>query len=93
MIELDGITIDKEKFVVTKDGDEIILPKKEFELLSLLASKPGKVFRREAILDALWGDEVVVGERTIDVHIRKLREKLGENYIHTIKGVGYKFQF
>jgi two-component system alkaline phosphatase synthesis response regulator PhoP len=93
MIELDGITIDKEKFVVTKDGDEIILPKKEFELLSLLASKPGKVFRREAILDAIWGDEVVVGERTIDVHIRKLREKLGENYIHTIKGVGYKFQF
>jgi two-component system, OmpR family, alkaline phosphatase synthesis response regulator PhoP len=92
-IEIGGLRIDKEKFLVIKNNTEIMLPRKEFELLYLLASKPGKVFKREAILDAVWGDDVVVGERTIDVHIRKLREKLGQEYIHTIKGVGYKFQF
>ena len=93
IIEIDDLIIDRERFLVTKQGKEIQLPKKEFELLTLLVSKPGKVFKRDAILDAVWGDEVVVGERTIDVHIRKLREKLGDKYIHTIKGVGYKFQF
>ena len=72
-------------------GKELILPRKEFELLSLLASKPGKVFKREDILDKVWGNEVVVGGRTIDVHIRKLREKIGDNSFKTVKGVGYKF--
>jgi two-component system alkaline phosphatase synthesis response regulator PhoP len=93
IVEAGGLKIDRSKFLVFRKGKEISLPKKEFELLILLASKPGKVFKRENILDAVWGDDVVVGERTIDVHIRKLREKIGENYIHTIKGVGYKFQF
>lgn len=92
-IEFDGLLIDRERYVVTKDGVEINLPKKEFELLALLASKPGKVFSRETILEKVWGGEVVVGDRTIDVHIRKLREKLGEDYIKTVKGVGYKFEF
>ncbi|MFN4233900.1 MAG: response regulator transcription factor [Bacteroidia bacterium] len=92
-IEFDGLLIDRERYVVTKDGIEINLPKKEFELLALLASKPGKVFSRETILEKVWGGEVVVGDRTIDVHIRKLREKLGEDYIKTVKGVGYKFEF
>ncbi len=75
------------------DGKEINLPKKEFELLDLLASKPGKVFTREIILDKVWGGDVVVGDRTIDVHIRKLREKLGEDFIRTVKGIGYTFEF
>jgi two-component system alkaline phosphatase synthesis response regulator PhoP len=75
------------------DGKKIILPKKEFELLFLLASKPGKVFSRDKILKLVWGEDVVVGDRTIDVHIRKLREKLGDDYIRTVKGVGYKFEF
>lgn len=92
-IEFDGLLIDRERYVVTKDGIEINLPKKEFELLALLASKPGKVFSRETILEKVWGGEVIVGDRTIDVHIRKLREKLGEDYIKTVKGVGYKFEF
>lgn len=92
-IEFDGLLIDRERYVVTKNGKEINLPKKEFELLALLASKPGKVFSRETILEKVWGGEVVVGDRTIDVHIRKLREKLGEDYIKTVKGVGYKFEF
>ena len=87
------IKIDKEKYAVYKGGVEITFPKKEFKLLVLLASKPGKVFTREYILEQVWGDEVVVGDRTIDVHIRKLREKLGDNYIKTIKGIGYKFEF
>lgn len=91
--DLGGIKIDKEKFCVYKDDVEITFPKKEFKLLSLLASKPGKVFTREFILEQVWGDEVVVGDRTIDVHIRKLREKLGDDYIKTIKGIGYKFEF
>ena len=92
-VELGGVRIDKEKYMVYKDDVEIAFPKKEFKLLSLLASKPGKVFTREYILEQVWGDEVVVGDRTIDVHVRKLREKLGDNYIKTIKGIGYKFEF
>jgi two-component system alkaline phosphatase synthesis response regulator PhoP len=86
-----GIVIDRERFVVIVEQKEFQLPKKEFELLELLASRPGKVFNREQILSLVWGNETVVGERTIDVHIRKLREKLGESYIRTIKGVGYTF--
>ena len=85
------IQIDKDRYVVTKAGVEMILPKKEFELLALLISKPDKVFTRDDIFNVVWGDNVIVGDRTIDVHIRKLREKIGENYIKTIKGVGYKF--
>jgi two-component system, OmpR family, alkaline phosphatase synthesis response regulator PhoP len=93
MIEVGGLSIDREKYSVKRDNEEIIFPKKEFELLSLLASKPGRVYTREEILDKVWGDDVIVGDRTIDVHIRKLREKLGEDYIRTVKGVGYKFEF
>jgi two-component system alkaline phosphatase synthesis response regulator PhoP len=89
--EIGGLVLDREKFIVFKEGQPVSLPKKEFELMALLMSKPGKVFLREEILDKVWGGDVVVGDRTIDVHIRKLREKLGENYIKTIKGVGYKF--
>ncbi len=92
-LELGGIRIDREKYLIMKDGKEINLPKKEFELLDLLASKPGKVFTRDVILDKVWGGDVVVGDRTIDVHIRKLREKLGDDYIKTVKGIGYKFEF
>lgn len=91
--ELGDIRIDREKYLVYKHNQEYNFPKKEFELLSLLISKPGKVFTRETILDTVWGGEVVVGDRTIDVHIRKLREKLGDHYIKTIKGVGYKFEY
>ncbi|MGB0881418.1 MAG: response regulator transcription factor [Vicingaceae bacterium] len=87
-----SIKIDREKYLVYKEGEELSFPKKEFELLALLLSKPGKVFTREVILESVWGGEVVVGDRTIDVHIRKLREKLGDHYIKTIKGVGYKFE-
>jgi two-component system alkaline phosphatase synthesis response regulator PhoP len=86
-----GLKIDRERYEVSKDGARISLPRKEFELLALLMSKPGKVFTREIILSTVWGEEVVVGDRTIDVHIRKLREKLGSNFIKTIKGVGYKY--
>lgn len=85
------IVVDREKYLVYKQGKSISLPKKEFELLSLLISKPGKVFSREEILNKIWGKEIIVGDRTIDVHIRKLREKLGDEYFKTIKGVGYKF--
>ncbi len=92
-LNLGGIKIDQERYLVTKDNQEINLPKKEFELLTLLTSKPGKVFTREVILEKVWGDDVVVGDRTIDVHVRKLREKIGENFIKTIKGIGYKFEF
>ncbi|MEO6304280.1 MAG: response regulator transcription factor, partial [Bacteroidia bacterium] len=92
-VDMGGIKIDRERYLVTQNGKEINLPKKEFELISLLASKPGKVFTRESILDKVWGGEVVVGDRTIDVHIRKLREKLGDDFIKTIKGIGYKFEF
>ncbi len=93
IVDLGEIKIDNEKHMVYKNGVAIELPKKEFNLLTLLSSKPGKVFKREVILDMIWGEEVVVGDRTIDVHIRKLREKLGEDYIKTVKGVGYKFEF
>jgi len=88
-----GIKINKESYTVSVAGEELSLPKKEFELLSLLASKPGKVFSREDILHKIWGEDVVVGDRTIDVHIRKLRQKLGEEKIKTLKGIGYKFEF
>jgi two-component system alkaline phosphatase synthesis response regulator PhoP len=87
-----GIEINREEYKIVKDDQEIVLPRKEFELFYLLASKPGKVFKREEILDKVWGNEVIVGGRTIDVHIRKLREKIGEDYFKTIKGVGYKFE-
>jgi len=91
-LNLGGISIDKEKYLVSKDGESIQLPKKEFELLVLLSSSPGRVFTRETILNTIWGNDVIVGDRTIDVHIRKLREKLGDDYFKTIKGVGYKFE-
>ncbi|HRP53077.1 MAG TPA: response regulator transcription factor [Fluviicola sp.] len=90
-ITSDSIRINREKFLVFHGEKELQLPKKEFELIELLASKPGKVFTRDYILSHVWGNETVVGERTIDVHIRKLREKLGDSYIRTIKGVGYTF--
>jgi len=85
------IVIDRDAYVVYKADNKISLPRKEFELFSLLTSKPGKVFKREIILDTVWGNEVVVGARTIDVHIRKLREKIGDHHFKTVKGVGYKF--
>jgi two-component system alkaline phosphatase synthesis response regulator PhoP len=85
------IAIDKERYLVLLKGEELFLPKKEFELLSLLISKPEKVFSREEIFRNVWGDNIIVGDRTIDVHIRKLREKLGEEYFKTVKGVGYKY--
>ena len=86
------ITIDRDRYIVIQNGTEMSLPKKEFELLSLLVSQPGKVFTRNSILTMVWGSDVVVGDRTIDVHIRKLREKLGDHYFKTVKGVGYKFE-
>lgn len=92
VVQIGELTIDREAYKIVFKGVEIILPRKEFELLSLLASKPGKVFKRDEILDKVWGNEVVVGGRTIDVHIRKLREKIGDDSFKTIKGVGYKFQ-
>lgn len=90
-IEINGLIIDRERYNVSIHGTELTLPKKEFELLILLASKPDKVFTREEIYSTVWGNKIVVGDRTIDVHIRKLREKLGDDLIQTIKGVGYKF--
>jgi len=92
VINLGDLIIDREEYIIILNKNEILLPRKEFELLYLLASKPGKVFKREVILEKIWGHEVVVGDRTIDVHIRKLREKLGDSRIKTIKGVGYKFK-
>ncbi len=86
-----GLIIDRDKYIVIKDGEPIHFPRKEFELLDLLASKPGFVFSREIILETVWGSDIVVGDRTIDVHIRKLREKIGNNSIKTVKGIGYKF--
>jgi len=91
IIKQSNLIIDKEKYRVTKDDKELILPKKEFELLVLLISKPDRVYTRDEIYSSIWGEKVIVGDRTIDVHIRKLREKIGENHIKTIKGVGYKF--
>lgn len=90
VLNVGDIEINREEYKIVKNGVEIILPRKEFELFYLLASKPGKVFKREEILDKVWGNEVVVGGRTIDVHIRKLREKIGDEWFKTIKGVGYK---
>lgn len=92
IVDLGPLHIDKDKYQVIHNNENIDLPRKEFELLCLLVSRPGKVFNREEILDKIWGNEVVVGGRTIDVHIRKLREKLGDGYIRTVKGVGYKFE-
>lgn len=91
VVKVSDIEIDKEKYVVMHKGKKLSLPRKEFELLYLLVSKPDKVFSRDEIYHQVWGDDIIVGDRTIDVHIRKLREKLGEKYFHTIKGVGYKF--
>ena len=91
IIKLGDLVIDKEKYTVINGGVELALPRKEFSLLLLLISKPEKVFTRDEIYSAIWGDAIVVGDRTIDVHIRKLREKIGEKYIKTVKGVGYKF--
>ena len=91
-IQLGNINIDPVKFLVTIDGKELILAKKEFELLYLLASRPGRVFLRNEILSQVWGNDVIVGDRTIDVHIRKVRQKLGVDCITTVKGVGYKFE-
>jgi len=90
-INISDISINRESYQVERDGIEISLPRKEFEILYLLATKPGKVFKREEIFDKVWGDDVIVGGRTIDVHVRKLRRKLGRDYIVTVKGVGYKF--
>lgn len=93
VLQLDNLVIDPEKFIVTYNGQEIMLAKKEFELLHLLASRPGRVFLRNEILSQVWGADVIVGDRTIDVHIRKIRQKLGIDCITTVKGVGYKFEF
>lgn len=90
-INIGNLVIDRERYMITVEGEEMVLPRKEFELLSLLASKPGKVFTREEIYTSVWGEQVIVGDRTIDVHIRKLREKIGETHIKTLKGIGYKF--
>jgi two-component system alkaline phosphatase synthesis response regulator PhoP len=90
-LKLGNLVINREEYKVIKDKKDMLLPRKEFELLALLASKPGKVFKREEILDNVWGNEVIVGGRTIDVHIRKLREKIGNDRFKTVKGVGYKF--
>ena len=86
------LVIDTERYTVEVKGEALLFPRKEFELLALLAKKPGKVYARETIMKKVWGDEVVVGDRTIDVHIRKIREKIGEEKIRTVKGVGYTFE-
>jgi len=92
VLDLGSIKINREQYLVTQNKNEIMLPRKEFELLFLLASKPEKVFTRDEIMNKVWGTQVVVGDRTIDVHIRKLREKIGDKHIKTLKGVGYKFK-
>ncbi|MFH6603420.1 response regulator transcription factor [Maribacter algicola] len=91
IVKVGNIVINREEYKIVNNGQEMVLPRKEFELLALLTSKPSKVFKREVILDRVWGNEVVVGGRTIDVHIRKLREKIGDEHFKTVKGVGYKF--
>ena len=91
-LQVGDLTINREKFIITYQGNDIVLARKEFELLALLASKPGKVFLRNEILNQVWGTEVIVGDRTIDVHIRKIRQKLNLDCITTVKGVGYKFE-
>lgn len=93
LMDFGDLVIDPEKFTVEKKGKKVDLAKKEFQLLQLLASKPGKVFKRAEILQKVWGADVIVGDRTIDVHVRKVREKIGEEYIKTVKGIGYKFDF
>lgn len=92
VLAFDGLRIDRDAYKVTYKGKELSLPRKEFELLYLLASVPGKVFTRALIMEKVWGGDVIVGDRTIDVHIRKLREKIGDQYFKTIKGIGYKFR-
>lgn len=92
VLQIGDLSIDREKYIVTLKNEDVILARKEFELLALLASKPSKVFLRNEILDKVWGTEVIVGDRTIDVHIRKIRQKLGDDCIATVKGVGYKFK-
>lgn len=92
VLHIGDLTIDREKYIVTAKNEEIILARKEFELLALLTSKPSKVFLRNEILNKVWGSDVIVGDRTIDVHVRKIRQKLGGDCITTVKGVGYKFQ-
>ncbi|MFL2602967.1 MAG: response regulator transcription factor [Flavobacteriaceae bacterium] len=92
VLDLGSIKINREEYLVTQNKNEIMLPRKEFELIFLLASKPEKVFTRDEIMNKVWGTQVVVGDRTIDVHIRKLREKIGDKHIKTLKGVGYKFK-
>src|SRR5688572_2039172 len=91
LVRIGDLEIDREKYTVTYNKQQLVFPRKEFELLSLLISKPGKVFGRDEIMTRVWGDDIIVGDRTIDVHIRKIREKLGDDSIKTIKGVGYKF--
>jgi two-component system alkaline phosphatase synthesis response regulator PhoP len=91
ILKVGNLIINREEYKVVNKGEEMVLPRKEFELLALLTSKPDKVFKREVILEKVWGNEVVVGGRTIDVHIRKLREKIGDDHFKTVKGVGYKF--
>ncbi len=91
IVKIGNLVINRDEYKIIKGKKELVLPRKEFELLSLLASKPGKVFKREDILDKIWGSEVIVGGRTIDVHVRKLREKIGDESFKTVKGVGYKF--
>ena len=91
ILNIGNISIDKERYILTIEGKELTLPRKEFELLSLLVSKPDKVFTRDEIYKSVWGNNVIVGDRTIDVHIRKLREKIGNDQIRTLKGIGYKF--
>lgn len=92
IIDVGNLQIDRERYVIVFNGVDMSVPRKEFELLYLLASKPGKVFKREEILNEIWGRDVIVGDRTIDVHIRKIREKLGDELIKTVKGIGYKFE-
>ena len=92
VLQINDLLIDREKYIVILKNEQIILARKEFELLALLASKPSKVFLRNEILDKVWGTEVIVGDRTIDVHVRKIRQKLGDDCIATVKGVGYKFK-
>ena len=91
VLNFGDMSIDKDRYIVSLKGNEISLPKREFELLNLLVSKPGRVFTRDEIMNLVWDDESLIGSRTIDVHIRKLREKIGSKFLKTIKGVGYKF--
>ena len=93
ILHFGNLIIDKTRYIILKNDVEVFLPKKEFEILLLLTSKPGKLFTRHDIYTSIWGNQLIVGERTLDVYIRKLREKLGEDFIRTVKGIGYKFEF